>query len=239
MKFSILLFFFFLFFSSSITQNYRAYTNVLHIKQLVYYQRCSFLNLEWHVSYDWRVLAPNTHHSLFLIHHFVHTCLTWKLQVVHVYGFSTYWPTALISETFLLWFKVACEIQLESYGPRPALQSFAASTLRAYCKHKQNNRGAYNFTTLQSTPLWPRMIIRVFKVAKQWQSARYGRIHMSLFGAQPKCTYDNKTSASYVYTTLQTTALYTVNDAYHSIRTKWARLRHNLGATVVHSVYLQ
>ena len=75
--------------------------------------------------------------------HIVHLCIftstTWKLQVV--YGLYTHWTTALLLETSLSWFRVAWEIQLESYSPRHALQSFSGPTLCSYCKHKQENIG--------------------------------------------------------------------------------------------------
>ena len=44
--------------------------------------------------------------------------ITWKLQVM--YGHSSCQMTALLSETFLVCFRVAWEIQLENYGPRHA-----------------------------------------------------------------------------------------------------------------------
>ena len=65
-------------------------------------------------------MVLNTYHSLFLISHLcVFTCITWKLQVIH--RRSVYWITALLLETFSVWFRVAWEIRLESYGPRHAL----------------------------------------------------------------------------------------------------------------------
>ena len=42
--------------------------------------------------------------------------ITWKLQVVH--ECSAYQTTVILSEIFFLWFRVALEIRLESYGPR-------------------------------------------------------------------------------------------------------------------------
>ena len=63
-------------------------------------------------------MVPNTHHSFFPISHLcVLTCITWKLQVI--YGHSAYRMTALLLETFLVWFRVAWEIRLESYMYRP------------------------------------------------------------------------------------------------------------------------
>ena len=39
---------------------------------------------------------------------------------MQLYGHFTYWTTAKLSETFFVWFRVAWEIWLESYGPRQA-----------------------------------------------------------------------------------------------------------------------
>ena len=47
------------------------YTNVLHMKQMLYYRRSCFSGLEMHVTYHSQAMVPNTQHSLFLIHHFV------------------------------------------------------------------------------------------------------------------------------------------------------------------------
>ena len=53
--------------------------NVLCTKQMLYYRRPSFSVLELYASYDWWATAPNTHHGLFSIHHFVRiSSITWK-----------------------------------------------------------------------------------------------------------------------------------------------------------------
>ena len=58
--------------------------------------------------YDWRVMVPNPHHSLFPISHLcVLIHITWKLQVTRIYGRSVYQTTALLLDTFLVWFRVA------------------------------------------------------------------------------------------------------------------------------------
>ena len=44
--------------------------------------------------------------------------ITWKLQVI--YGCSANRTIAVLFETFFVWFRVAWEIWLESYGPRHA-----------------------------------------------------------------------------------------------------------------------
>ena len=95
--------------------------DVLHSAWLLCYKRCLFSVLELHVDtrYDWWVMAPSTHHSLFPMSNlYVLTLVTWKLQVIQ--GHSAYWTTALLSETFLVCFRVAWEIWPESYSPRHA-----------------------------------------------------------------------------------------------------------------------
>ena len=44
--------------------------------------------------------------------------ITWKVQVI--FGHSAYRTTAMLLGTFLMWFRVALEIRLESYGLRHA-----------------------------------------------------------------------------------------------------------------------
>ena len=92
-------------------KNYWSYTDVIHIEWLLYSRRCLFSVLELDVRHDWWVMAPSTHCSFFLISHLcVLTHITRKLQVM--YGRSAYQMTVLLSETFLVWFRVAREIQL-------------------------------------------------------------------------------------------------------------------------------
>ena len=72
-----------------------------------------------------------------MLHVFVrlstHTHVTWKLQVLC--GCFAYQITALLSKTFLVWFRVVWEIWLESCNPRHASQSFSDTTLSfVHCK---------------------------------------------------------------------------------------------------------
>ena len=101
---------------------YRSYADVLHIQWLLYYRRCLFSVLELDARYQWRGTLPNTHRSLFPISHCrVYSAIrhiTWKLQVVCA-SFK-YWTTAIVSEKFFVWFRVALEIKLDSYHPRYA-----------------------------------------------------------------------------------------------------------------------
>ena len=94
-------------------KNYWSYMDILHIDWLLNYRICLFSVLELDVRYSWWVMAPNAHCSLFPISHLcVFTCITWKLQVIC--ECSAYQMTALLSETFFMWFRAAWEIWLES-----------------------------------------------------------------------------------------------------------------------------
>ena len=69
---------------------------------------------------------------LSISHLYVLTCITWKLQVV--YGRSTYQMTSLLSATFLVWFRVAKQIQLETYGFGHTLVILWYKLVCTYCK---------------------------------------------------------------------------------------------------------
>ena len=94
---------------------------------MLYHQRFSFSGLDLHMSYNWRVTAPNTHCRLILIHHFVCTylitCITWKLQ--GVYGSSMHWMTTLLQEMFLFWVRATCKHWLVCYTSKHVLQSLS------------------------------------------------------------------------------------------------------------------
>ena len=47
--------------------------NVLYVKQMLYYRRGVFSELELYVSHDWHVIIKNTHGSPLSRHHFVRT----------------------------------------------------------------------------------------------------------------------------------------------------------------------
>ena len=79
----------------------------------------SIFFIKLNARYNWWVMIPNMHRSLFLISHLcvlTHIHVTWKLQVT--YRRSAYWMTALLLKTFLVCYGVAWEIWLESYDPR-------------------------------------------------------------------------------------------------------------------------
>ena len=80
-------------------ENYRLYIDVVHIEWLVYCWRCLFSALELDARYEWRLMAPNTHCSLFLISHlYVLRHITWKLQFIC--GRSACSLTSILLETF-------------------------------------------------------------------------------------------------------------------------------------------
>ena len=115
-------------------KNYRSYMDILHIKWLLYYWRCLFSVLEVDVRYKWWVVAPNMHSSFLSKGHnlCILTGITWKLQVI--YEHSAYWTTAILSETFFVWFSVSWEIRLESYSNRHTLFVLWYNTVCLYCK---------------------------------------------------------------------------------------------------------
>ena len=88
----------------------------------------------------WQILmvryASNVHRSLFPISYFciysVLRHINLKTQVIC--GSLAYRTTAILLETFFLWFKVALEIQLESYGPRHTPVIFWCDIVCVYCK---------------------------------------------------------------------------------------------------------
>ena len=78
-------------------------------------------------------MAPNVHFCFFVISHLcILTPITWRLQVI--YGRSPYWMTALLSEIFLVGFRVAQEIQMDSYGLRHVSFILWYKMVRLNCK---------------------------------------------------------------------------------------------------------
>ena len=86
-----------------------------------------FSGLDLDARYEWWGTPPKTHCSLFPISHF---CMynairhiTWKLQVI---------STTILSEKFFVCFRLALEIQLESYGSKHEAVVLWYMTLYAY-----------------------------------------------------------------------------------------------------------
>ena len=116
-------------------KNDRSYMEILHSAGLLCYWRCLFSVLDLDGRYDWRVMAPSMHCSLFPTSNLcVLTNITWKLQVIHVYGHSAYRTTTLLSKTFLVYARVAWGIQLESYGTRHTSVVLWYNIFCVYCK---------------------------------------------------------------------------------------------------------
>ena len=84
-------------------ENYRSYGDFLHIKRLLYSWRCLFSVLELDVRYEWQVVSPNMHCSLFLRSHlFVYSCIRHILEtfrsyvyVQHIERLLYYWRYSL------------------------------------------------------------------------------------------------------------------------------------------------
>ena len=120
---------------SLITRKLQSYVDVLHIELLLYYRRCIFSLLGLDVRYELWVTLPKTHYSLSTSHFCIYSVLrhiTLKLQVIC--GRSAYWTAAIISETFFVWFRVALDIRLNSYGLRHALVILWYNIVCVYCK---------------------------------------------------------------------------------------------------------
>ena len=58
--------------------------------------------------------------------------ITWKLKVIC--GSLVYLTTSMLSKTLFVWFRVALEIQLESYGPRHVSVVLWYDVVCVYCK---------------------------------------------------------------------------------------------------------
>ena len=102
----------------------------LHIKKLLYTKICSLWVLELDTRHDWWVMAPNTHHSLIRVDHLcILTHTSRKL-----FGWSTKWTTALLSDIFLVWFRVTQTIQLGSYRQRHTSNVLLYNIACVYCK---------------------------------------------------------------------------------------------------------
>ena len=143
--------------------------DVVHIEWLFYYQKMFIFCVRagcktWLGSY----VSPNAHPSFFPISNLcILTRMTWKLQVI--YGCSAYRMTALLSMTFLVWFRVARDSTGELRAPDMDW-SFSDTKLCAYdaspCIHcylvcnyawQQNSHTLWLHTTHQMTALLPTM----------------------------------------------------------------------------------
>ena len=71
------------------------HTRMFYIQNGWYYQR-SFSGLELHAGYDWQARAPNTHHGLLPLYHFVRISTTLKNHGM---------PAALLHTKSLLYYR--------------------------------------------------------------------------------------------------------------------------------------
>ena len=120
-----------------ILEKYRSYVDVLHIEGLaallsdisIFYVRaaCKMRLSSYGSQHGSRAVSFHYPHDSCLL-----SRITWKLQIV--YWYSSYRTTALLPVIFLVWFRVACEIRLESYCPRHASIVLWGNIVRVYCK---------------------------------------------------------------------------------------------------------
>ena len=96
--------------------------NVLHMQWMLYYGRSSFYGFELHASYEWWTTAPNMHHGLFPICHFVPiSSITRKPQ--GAYNSTSHQMTSLPPRMLCFMLKVAKQLKPTSYRPIQTLLS--------------------------------------------------------------------------------------------------------------------
>ena len=98
------------------------------MKWMQYYQRSAFSSLELHVIYEWWTMTPNMHHSLFPIHHFVHTSSITR-KPWGACNSTTDQATSLLLRMVCSILKVAKQLQPTSY-------STVQTLLSSYFVHK-------------------------------------------------------------------------------------------------------
>ena len=108
----------------------------------------TFSGLKLHASYDWQATAPNTHHCLFLIHHFVHiSSITQKPWCAC--NCVTHQTNLLLPRMPCFMLQVAKQLQPTSYGPIQTSLSCYSYTI----KNHNKTLGAYDCSTHQTTAL--------------------------------------------------------------------------------------
>ena len=123
---------------------------------------------------------------------------TKKLQGIHDH--STYITNALLLETFLFWFRDACELRLASFNLKHTSWS-----LSAYFKYKLKTMRCRQLYYAPNDPLLLRMLYFMLKVAKQLQPTCYNSVQAQLSGYFCASTNDNNTQDTYDCVTHQTT----------------------------------
>ena len=90
--------------------------NILCMKRMLYYWRSSFSGLELYASYEWRATAPNMHHGLFLICHFV--CISSITRKPWcTCNSTTHQTTPLLPRMLCFKLKAVKQLQPTSYAP--------------------------------------------------------------------------------------------------------------------------
>ena len=104
-------------------------------------------------------MAPNTHHCLFLIHHFVHI---WSIirkpwHAYSLYNCGKHQTTPLLLRMLSFMLEMAKELQPTSKSPVQTLMSYCLCTTTG--KIDNQTLGAYNFSTHQKPiTLWQECI---------------------------------------------------------------------------------
>ena len=125
-----------------------SYLSRLQTKQKLCYWKVSLSGLELYASCNWWARDLNTHHCLFLTHHFVCissiTCKLW-----HACNCATHQTTHLLSRMFCFVLKVAKQFQ----ATRESLVQTLPSCYLCIVRVDNKTLGAYNFSTQQTTIL--------------------------------------------------------------------------------------
>ena len=123
-----------------------------------------FSGLELYASYDWRDTAPNTHHGLFLIHHFVHiSSITQKPQ--SACNSTTHQTTPLLLRMLCFMLKAAKQLQPTSYGP---VQTLLSCCLVHKYEWQQNSGRLQLYYNTVTTAFLPRLHLLEIQTEVRW-----------------------------------------------------------------------
>ena len=157
-------------------------------------------------------------------------CMYLHAQPEH-YGSYTC-MTAPLLEKLLLWFRVAWEIQLESYGPQTCIPVvfwynivYILQALAEKCGHLQLYYTPNNSTTTQNDSSCAKSS-KAVTISKIWSSTYIATWY------EPHMT--NKLIMTILHTKQQ---LHILPMVHHFIRTAWASLHHDLWAAA-YNIYL-
>ena len=150
--------------------------NILHVEQMLYYQRDDFSGLELYASHDWWVMTQNMHHS-----HLprCHLCVLLDYKA---------WYTSILHTKWLLYHSRHSFSTLE---PR-ASSNWKVTLANMYRHHflirhcilqaQVKTMGSYNTTTHQTTSLLPKMLHSMLKTSEKLQFASQYPVLTSLSG---------------------------------------------------------